>query len=494
MPTREDCAFADDFSDGIWTKYPGNPVLVRDQLWAESDYICEPNILYEEGVFKVWFSQMFPRGRETALGYATSEDGFHWTKYPQNPVLAMENGDVHRPSVMKHEGTYYAFGVQHEQADDNGPATMRRWASQDGIAWGDERLIMTADQHWENGGLSNMAVVVDEDGTWQMLYTGPDAAIGGCFGYAHSQDGLAWTKYEGNPVIPDIYGGDPELVRIGDRYYTWHCEALDSLRIRCRWSDDMIHWHTIYNDPQINYTQPWERGVPEDEGGTTAGYYGHLTDATLCEAEGKVFLMYQGAQTPFGIATFDGTFADLAERLEHPPLARWDESPYGMVEGGTLKLADNGSDRRPLVAEVPGVQDRYVLEARIQCYAGPMHRVSVVMRYADGGSLARFWLLDDDHTYYQEFSKGLFSLPLEVGPNYACDADWHDWRVEVDGEMNRLFIDGRPVGEARTSSALMTALAATPVHVGFCSFDTWVSVDHVRVEQPRHARGWSQAP
>lgn len=256
----------------------------------------------------------------------------------------------------------------------------------------------------------------------------------------------------------------------------------------------MIHWHPVYNDPQINYTQLWERGVPEDEGGTTGGYCGHLTDATLCEAEGKVFLMYQGAQTPFGIATFDGTFADLAERLQQPPLSKWDESPYGMVEGGTLKLADNGSDRRPLVAEVPGVRDQYTVESRIQCYAGPMHRVSVVMRYADGGSFARFWLLDDDHTYYQEFSKGLFSLPLEVGPNNACDAEWHDWRVEVDGEMNRLFIDGRPVGEARTSSALMAALAAAPVHIGFCSFDTWVSVDHVRVEQPRHARGWSQAP
>jgi len=135
------------------------------------------------------------------------------------------------------------------------------------------------------------------------------------------------------------------------------------------------------------------------------------------------------------------------------------------------------------VAEVPDVGDRYVLESRIQCYAGPMHRVSVVMRYADENSFARLWLLDAEHTYYQEFSKGLFSLPLNIGANNSCDGEWHDWKVEVDGEMNRLFIDGRLVGEARTSSALIQATSAVPVHIGFSSLDTWVSIDYVRVRQ-----------
>ncbi len=473
--------FFDDFTDGIWTKYPGNPVLVRDQPWAESDYICEPNMLYEDGIFKVWFSQMAPEGQGTALGYATSEDGCQWRKHVGNPVLVMADGEVHRPSVMKHDGVYYAFGVQNEMTSPTG--TMHRWTSQDGIEWGNQRKVMTADQDWENGGLSNMAVVVDEDGTWQMLYTAWDEAIGGHFGYAHSQDGVNWTKYIGNPVIPGIYGGDPELVKIGERYYTWHSEAMDSLRIRCRWSEDMIHWHTIYNDPQINYTQPWERGVPQEQGGTTRAYYGHLTDATLCEAQGKVFLMYQGAQTPLGIATFDGTFADLAKRLMNPPLSRWEESVYGMVEGHQLKISDNGSDRAPLVAEVPGVRDEYVLQSRIQCYEGPMHRVSVIVRYADRHTFARFWALDDEHTFYQECLHGLLSRPAFIGPNHICDRRWHDWRVEVAGETNRLYIDGHKIGEARTSAALVEALAAAPVHIGFSSLDTWVSIDYVQVRQ-----------
>lgn len=477
------CVFFDDFHDGIWTKHAGNPVMVRSQLWAESDYICEPNILYGDGLFRMWFSQMHPAGRRTALGYATSCDGFTWMKYPHNPVLVMDKGEVHRPSVMRHNGTYYAFAIQNEYEES---ATMYRWSSRDGITWGDEHLVMKCNQPWE-GGLSNMAVIVDDDGIWRMLYTGGGGEKGVSkrpdFGYAWSPDGIAWTKYEGNPVITGFYGGDPFLVKIGDRYYTWHCQSMDSLRICCRWSTDMIKWHTIYNDPQINYTQPWERGVPEEEGGTTAGYYGHLTDATLCEANGKVFMVYQGAQTPLGVATFDGSLVELAERLAHPPLSKWKESPYGMVEGGTLKIADNGTDRAPLVAEIPDVQDHYLLESRIQCYAGPTHRISVVIRYGNANTFARFWLHDAEHTFYQECINGLFSLPSNVGSNHACDSAWHDWEVEIAGSANRLSIDGRLVGECRTSNALIKKLAALPSHIGFSVLDTYASISYVRVKR-----------
>ena len=244
----------------------------------------------------------------------------------------------------------------------------------------------------------------------------------------------------------------------------------------------MIDWEQVGQGPQINYTQPWERGVPPEEGGTTAGYYGHLTDATVCEAEGRVFLIYQGAQTPLGVATFEGTLADLAERLQRrPPLARWLPSPYGMVEGGTLKIADNATDRTPLVAPVPGVQDSYVVESRLRCYAGATHRVSLVARYADDHTCARLWLHDDGHTYYQECLKGLLSEPLNVGPNGACDDDWHEWKVEVRGESNRLWLDGRLVGECRTSAALLKALAHSPTHVGFGTLETYASVDYLRV-------------
>lgn len=475
-----DTVFIEDFRDGIWTKYPGNPVLVRSQPWAESHYICEPNILFEDGLFRMWFSQMYPANGKTALGYATSRDGFTWTKYPGNPVLAQGRTEVHRPSVMRHDGAYYAFAVDDENGE-RGPATMRRWCSIDGIAWGGERLVMTATQPWENRGQCNMGVVVDENGRWHMLYTA-DRGIGGNFGYAWSDDGVAWTKHEANPVIRDLYGGDPFLVKIGDSFYAWHSEAMaGALRIACRRSRDMVNWERVGNRTQVNYTQLWERGVSPETGGTVNGWYGHLTDATLCEANGRVFLVYQGAQTPLAVATFDGTFAELADRLRQPPLSRWEPSIFGMVDGDVLKLADSDSDRTPLVVKVAGVRDHYAIRTRIRCYAGPTHRVSVVVCYADANTFARLWLHDSGQLFSQECLNGLFSLPSPIGRAPICDDAWHDWEIEVAGRGVRLAIDARPVGAGQISAALLRALAARPVHVGFSTHDTWVDIAYVRV-------------
>ena len=86
-------------------------------------------------------------------------------------------------------------------------------------------------------------------------------------------------------------------------------------------------------------------------------------------------------------------------------------------------------------------------------------------------------------TYYQEKYKGLFSEPRNIGSNRTCDDKWHDWKIEVDGEKNRLYIDGRMVGECRTSPALMRDLSKLPAHVGFSVFDTYASIAYVRVSR-----------
>ena len=75
----------------------------------------------------------------------------------------------------------------------------------------------------------------------------------------------------------------------------------------------MIHWQMVGTGPQLDYTQPWERGIGRSE----VWWNRHFSDAELLEHDGKVWMYYQGAQCPLGVAWFNGTLAQLAERLEN---------------------------------------------------------------------------------------------------------------------------------------------------------------------------------
>ena len=81
-------------SDGghTWTKYDRNPVLrFNPYLQAESFVLAKPHMLYEDGLFKMWYSAK-GFGEGTSLGdyrvcYAESIDGMTWERFPGNPVL-----------------------------------------------------------------------------------------------------------------------------------------------------------------------------------------------------------------------------------------------------------------------------------------------------------------------------------------------------------------------------------------------------------------------
>jgi hypothetical protein len=476
--------FFDDFNDGIWTKYPGNPL---NFTFGSAEGTGEPSLTYENDLFKLWYPGSH------GLDYATSKDGFTWTTYGRNPVLPDESEAgrrINRAFVMKHGDTYYLFGVKRENANsvpDNimptVPSELWRWTSKDGIHWSDDRIVMTADQPWERLSLSNVSVLVDPDGTWKMLYT---QAAGGddCFGLAVSQDGIRWTKYEGNPVMKGFYGGDPFVARIGDTYYVWHSQAYETgLLISAASSKDMIHWTPIYNNPQINYTQGWEHGTiqsyPDYRIGTR-----HLTDVHMCEAKGKVFMIYIGAQKPMGIVTFDGTFTQLGARLEKPPLRKWAEVPYKSVENKELKMSDDASNADPFYENSARFSDAagYVLEFRARCYRGAYlgHRVQVLARFIDKDNFARFWIYDNATTYYQERVGGQLERGINIGENRICDEKWHTWTVGVDGRENRLYIDGRYVGKAESSSAFT---GRSDLLIGFSVYGTYAAFDDVRVRK-----------
>jgi len=104
--------------------------------------------------------------------------------------------------------------------------------------------------------------------------------------------------------------------------------------------------------------------------------------------------------------------------------------------------------------------------------------MAAVMRYVDNGNFARFRTENDETTYYEERVGGVWATAANIGPNHACDANWHHWKIVVDGEHNRLCIDGRHVGSHKSSPALANQ---KDLRIGFSVRDTFASYDDVRV-------------
>jgi hypothetical protein len=92
----------------------------------------------------MWYAGEEP-GKSFGIGYATSPDGMNWTKHQGNPVMKGESG----------------FAVSHVQ-----PST-----------------------------------IVKRDSLYMMWFNERHSDNLWCIGYAESEDGINWSKYENNPVL-----------------------------------------------------------------------------------------------------------------------------------------------------------------------------------------------------------------------------------------------------------------------------------------------------
>ncbi len=78
-------------SDGLnWTRYSSNPILSTTNTW-EGIGIYSPSIIKENGTYQMVYQGM----NNSAFGFATSQDGIHWTTSQSNPFFTKENTSNH---------------------------------------------------------------------------------------------------------------------------------------------------------------------------------------------------------------------------------------------------------------------------------------------------------------------------------------------------------------------------------------------------------------
>lgn len=236
-----------------FTPYAGNPVFTGtgepttwDQTIRERGYI-----LHEGNTYHMWYTGYRKAGEDKTklLGYATSADGLHWTRYPANPIH--QGLWVEDMCVLKDGNTYYMAA---ESRDD----IAHLLTSADRIHWQDQGAI---DIRYKNGqplskGPYGTPTLWKEGKRWYLFYERKDEAVW----LATSTDLKTWTNVQDEPVLdkgPDDYDryavAMNQIVRYKGRYYAYyHASAFKDWRewsVNVAVSTDLVHWKKYPGNP-----------------------------------------------------------------------------------------------------------------------------------------------------------------------------------------------------------------------------------------------------
>lgn len=267
-----------------WIKPEDNPILSPTEEWEGKD-VLEPTVLFEDGIFKMWYTGGLP----AALGYATSEDGIHWIKHESNPIYGLGFGDekeaVRQNNVIKYKDTYYLFYVSDSK-------NMYLATSIDGITFKKHpEAVLKHDLNSWDANMANSYQWVDDDGKWYMIYESQynDSLSLWHMGLAYADSPFKWYKYSHNPLLSIQKGegmfGGPWVEKIDDTYYLFHHAAVvkDNLPtdIYLHYSKDLQNWYSHSSEPLVKRTQPeWELD--------------QVADPSLVEANGRTYMFYDG--------------------------------------------------------------------------------------------------------------------------------------------------------------------------------------------------------
>jgi hypothetical protein len=210
--------------DGVtWTKFEGNPILSGTEEFPK---LQAPAVMLD-GEQWVMYLDAGPNGNplnEFVLRATALQPDGPWL-LETTPVIdgrALTWDQRSQPvTLLRVEETYYLYysgvggtGPQMGLATSldnktwtlyNDPATTEKF-----YAYSDPILPVGPPGSWDEGGVATYEVMYN-DGVWEMFYVGFPVnpfAPGAIpypnplqIGYATSEDGIHWEKYEGNPVF-----------------------------------------------------------------------------------------------------------------------------------------------------------------------------------------------------------------------------------------------------------------------------------------------------
>jgi len=242
-----------ELPSGQLTRIPENP-LVRNGPESYDYWKTGPRVVLKEGPtsYRMWYEAL-GQDNINRVGYAVSTDGVNWTKkgIVMGPTEAWERDEVSPNSVLFENGVYkmwfhaggYLYGNRRLGNGRIGYAT-----STDGVRWNKHAANPVIDIG-RSGSYDDLNAaeprVMKVDGVYRAYYTGQNAStLAKSLAMATSPDGITWTKYSRNPILsPARWGGWGGAFIVKDSIWSlWHARSGDTSGIVYKWSRDGISW------------------------------------------------------------------------------------------------------------------------------------------------------------------------------------------------------------------------------------------------------------
>lgn len=188
---------------GRWSRVSNTPILSPQGSTWESAGVFNPSVVKtEHGYVMIYRAQ--DKNGASRLGYATSQDGVHFTRRPE-PVLSPEaeyerNGGVEDPRLVRLGTTYYLTYTGYNKKD----AQLCLATSSDLIHWTRKGVLLPAYKgNWNVGWTKSGAIVPEKiGGKYWMYFLGTASDKTDQMGLASSPDLLHWTEETKTPVLP----------------------------------------------------------------------------------------------------------------------------------------------------------------------------------------------------------------------------------------------------------------------------------------------------
>jgi predicted GH43/DUF377 family glycosyl hydrolase len=216
-------AFSPPF--GTWSRLSPAPVLTPQGDGFESAGTFNPAVIMKDGKFVMLYRAQDHKGI-SSLGYASSDDGIHFTRRPQPVMAAQEpyekDGGVEDPRLVRFGETFYLTYTGYNKAAtpgrEDGDAQLCLATSKNLIDWTRQGVIIPSYKgNWNVKWTKSGAIVPEKiNNKYWMYFLGDAKGKDTQMGLAYSTDLIHWSEALDHPVLSSRPGAfDSQVVEPG---------------------------------------------------------------------------------------------------------------------------------------------------------------------------------------------------------------------------------------------------------------------------------------